>query len=536
MSNEAYPNKVLLLFKIQMIDQYRLNNFRKGSHGRTERASVFLISMIVLAVILTGYSFSMAYGLGFLGMIDLIPTYAITAAGIASLFFTLLKTNGLLFGYRDYDLLMSLPAATSTVISSRFLVMYCSNMVFTAAVMIPMGAGYALWTKPGMAFYLLWLLGTLVAPLIPTTIGAILGAFVMAFSSRFKYARMLSTLLTVLLLVGSLILSFALGMSGEQLNSSVDISLLSQSLYHHLQRFYPPAVLFSDGFGNGGHWSSLVLFAGLSGLIYLVFVVALAWRYKAINSGVSGHVRRTSYHLTRLSAASPLKALYRKELKRFLSSTIYLTNAGTGAIMALLFIIALTVMGPEQLEATMGMPGFTGIMQHILPFVLAAMLAMACPSSSSLSLEGRQLWIVQSVPAPVKTIFDSKILVNLTLTIPIAVVGGIVLTIRLQPGFWDGLLLFVVPLICAGFSAIWGMYINIKLPRYDWENEITVVKQSAASLVGMLGGSAIVLVAMGVTFLPLGIDRRILALIVSILISIGAIGLYREIIKTKRIG
>lgn len=516
-------NKTWLLFKIQLINQYRVNK-------------MYPLGMLILAALFAGYSFSVAYGLGLVGMAGLIPAYAVTSGGIAAFFFTLLKTNGLLFGYRDYELLMSLPVAATQVISSRFLSMYLSNMFLITALMVPMGAGYALWTKPGLSFYLYWLVGTVCAPLIPTTAGAILGALVMAFSSRFRYAKALSTLLTVLLLVGSLVLSLSGGAFGSQLDSTGSLMNMSENLHRQLRRFYPPAGLFEDAFGDTGRLSSLLLFIGLSLAIYALFAGLLAWRYKAINSGVNGRIKRSAYHLSALKTASPLRALYFKEIKRFLSSTIYLTNAGVGAIMALIFAIAMTIMGPERLMgAALGMTGSAGIVRRVLPFIMAAMLAMSSTASSSLSLEGKNLWIIRSVPVTPKTIFDSKILVNLTLTLPVAVGGGLMLNLRIRPAAADGLFLILAPVVCALFSAVWGMYLNIKMPRYNWESEMTVVKQGFAAMAGMLGSAGIVLAAMGLTFLPLGVDYRIMTLLVLGIIGGGSWGIYKTIGRIERI-
>ncbi len=525
----------LLLFKIQLINQYRLNDFKKGSTGKSEKKSTGIIVGFTLVIVMfAGYSFALAYGLGYAGLPGLIPAYAVTATGIAALFFTILKTNGFLFGYRDYDLLMSLPVSTNTVIASRFLAIYCTNMVFTLAFMAPMGIGYAIWVKPGILFYLYWLIGMFAAPLIPTTVAVIVGALIMAFASRFKYAKVLSTLLSLLLMAVALIFSMSGGVIGQNLDDTADLARLGTVIHQEICRFYPLAGIFTKVFeSNGFLW--LILFTGLSLLVYQLFLGLLSLRYKAISTGINGHIKRADYKLSALNVASPLQALYRKELKRFFTSNIYVTNIGAGIIMTLLFSVALTIMGPEKLEAAMGMPGLTAILYRILPFLLGTMLALSCSAASALSLEGRNLWILQSSPLPVKAIFDSKILVNLTLTLPVCIISGFCLILRLQPGLTDGILLLAVPVSCSFFSAIWGMFINMKMPRYDWETEMYAVKQSSASMTGMLGGSAIILAAMGFTFLPLGVDYRILSCTIILIMWLAAFLLYRTICRIERL-
>jgi len=527
--------EILYLFKVHLINQYRLNSLKKGSMGKSDRHSLMvIIGFGSLALVFGGYSFALAYGLGYAGLSGLIPAYAVTVTGIPTLTFTMLKANGFLFGYRDYDLLMSLPVSTQSVIASRFLTVYFTNMLFTLVLMGPMGAGYVLWVRPGILFYLYWLIGMITAPLIPTTVAVILGALVMALASRFKYAKVFSTLLTLLLVIGSVLLSMSGGTIGQNMESMDNMIRLGEVIYQEICRFYPPAGLFAGIFEENG-FSSLLLFAGSSLGIYALFLWLLSLKYKSINTGLIGQIKRADYRLSTLNTASPLKALYRKELKRFFTSTPYVSNVGAGILMAFLFAAGLTVLGPAKMEESLGMPGFTSSMNKILPFLLSALLGMSCSTGSSLSLEGKNLWLLQSGPLPLKTIFDSKILVNLTLTVPISIISGLLLVFRLQLHPANALLLFVVPVTCSFFSAVWGMFMNIRMPRYDWESEMSVVKRSAASMAGMMGSALIILIAMGLSFLPLGVDYRLLSFLVMILMWCACFFLYRSICRTHKL-
>ena len=131
----------------------------------------------------------LAYGLGSMGMAEVIPSYGLAITGLITLFFTALKTNGVLFAYKEYDMVMSLPVKTSSVIASRFLTMYVLNLLLTAVILIPMGIGYVIWAGPGFGFYPAWILGILAAPLIPTTLAALLGTLIYFFLRDFKYAN-----------------------------------------------------------------------------------------------------------------------------------------------------------------------------------------------------------------------------------------------------------------------------------------------------------------------------------------------------------
>ena len=51
-------------------------------------------------------------------------------------------------------------------------------------------------------------------------------------------------------------------------------------------------------------------------------------------------------------------------------------------------------------------------------------------------------------------------------------------------------------LILIVFSQVFGLTVNLKMPVFDWENEVSVVKQSASAAIGGLGGFVVILVCM----------------------------------------
>lgn len=102
--------------------------FRTGKPGR------FVLMGILyafVAVMLLGYCYMLAMGLGVLGLARLIPLYALTISSLVTIFFTFLKANGSLFGCRDHELITAAAGSDRTVITSRFAVLYLFNFVFS---------------------------------------------------------------------------------------------------------------------------------------------------------------------------------------------------------------------------------------------------------------------------------------------------------------------------------------------------------------------------------------------------------------------
>jgi len=51
-----------------------------------------------------------------------------------------------------------------------------------------------------------------------------------------------------------------------------------------------------------------------------------------------------------------------------------------------------------------------------------------------------------------------------------------------------------MPAVLIVLSCIWGIAANLKLAVFDWENEVSVVKQSMSALVGGMAGMVVALV------------------------------------------
>lgn len=517
-------SKCWLLFKTQM-----KNEFGRSLKSRGRKMTSFAVGLVVLLIAF--YAYMLAYGLGSMGMEEVVPSYGVAITGLITLFFTALKTNGVLFAYKEYDMMMSFPVKTSTVIASRFMTMYALNLLLTAVVLVPMGVGYAIFAAPGFGFYPEWILGILAAPLIPTTLAALLGTLIILFSSRFKYANAVVTVLSITATLAVLVLSMGMGQFAEDLEMS-QIQSISELILDQVHRIYPPAALFFNGIVNG-NILAMAGFLGGSLLWFYLFVKLISPVYKRLNTSLVTYHSRSDYKLTELKASSQISALYRKELKRFFSSTIYCLNMGMGCLMTLVLAAALIFVGSDQINTMTGIPNMTEMISRILPFAVGALVSMSCTTCVSLSLEGKNLWILKSMPIDDLTICKSKILMNLTLQIPAALLAALVINIRFPLSLSMRVLMFATPVACALFNSLWGMFINLKMPDYSWTSETVLVKQSLPAMAGMLGGLVGGMIPVLAVLVLQKIDAGLLTAAITCVVLLGAWGLWGQIKKSK---
>ena len=100
---------------------------------------------------------------------------------------------------------------------------------------------------------------------------------------------------------------------------------------------------------------------------------------------------------------------------------------------------ALLFTGPERIKEILPVPVD---LAGIAPFLLAGTFCMMTTAATSVSMEGKNWWLVKSLPLPTKTILDAKILMNLILVLPFYLLSEVFLILALRPGmqkgFWLG--------------------------------------------------------------------------------------------------
>lgn len=178
------------LTRIQLLSSFGLN---KALHTRDPKerrkwllmSLGLLLSMVVVAGASFGYSYGMAMAFEQIGRVDLLLAVMMAATSVVGFFTTIYKAGDVLFGFKDYDLVMSLPVRTRHVVASRVLQLYVLNLLFSFMVMVPAGAVYAIKVNPGALYYLYFLITLVWIPLVPIIGATIIGALISWIASRF---------------------------------------------------------------------------------------------------------------------------------------------------------------------------------------------------------------------------------------------------------------------------------------------------------------------------------------------------------------
>lgn len=472
--------QILILTRMQLgssLDFLRLRK-KKDKRKHVSAFAILFLGFLLFASLSGFYSFALGSSLNLYGELDKLPGILMAATSMITLVTSVYKVKGTIFSFKDYDIVMSLPVPTNAVVASRVLLLYIINIFFTIAIMVPGFIVYGILAKPEVLFYVLSLISLIFIPLIPIIIASIIGVILAFISSRFKYSNAINVILMILFFTGIFFGSFLL-------QSEQQIAELGKVFEKQMNRMYPLASFYLKGILSFDI-ASYFLFIIISLIAFFLFCILVSKIFKSLNSGVMAKRQSSNFSMKEQQQKSVLYTLYIKELKRYLGCSIYIMNTAFGIIILLIGSIVLLFVEPKQVTMIKQVPEVLSMIQNMLPFMIAFMVATVSTTASSISLEGKNLWIIKSAPIRINQWFLSKMMVNFTVTIPSIIISGLASSIIFKLDFLHTILSIILPIGYTYLSAVLGLVINLKFPKFDWENETMVVKQSLSAMLGSL--------------------------------------------------
>ena len=468
--------KLWILIRVQIYNFFPINKIRYSKNNKSS-GSITSLGITALFVSSCIYNIMTAKTLAQVGQQELILAYMSAVSSFAILFLTIFYSNGILFGSRDMEALLSLPVKGLDIISSKFMFMYLLNFFIGLMFMLPGGIVWVGSESLGAVDIILFFLSILFVPLIPICIASCMGIIIVVASSFFKRKNIVALIFSFAM-IGSVGYMAVSAMGNE---NSIGIILAKQ-----ITGLYPISKLFMQYY-NFPMYIGEGLFIFLSTAVFYIFIKIVSSKYGLLNTlakTTPGYADNKETY----NRKSLFVALYKKELGRFLSSYMEVLNAGFGVILLCVFSIFLLFNSVEQIGRYVGIENINEYFSNLSPLFIAAMLVISCPAASAISLEGKNIWILQSSPAKVKTILNSKIALNLTLHMIGYIISVFVFILKLDMNFIQIFNLIIVPICYSLFITVTGVALNKKYPNYNWESEMIVVKQSMPVILSGLTG------------------------------------------------
>lgn len=218
-----------------------------------------------------------------------------------------------------------------------------------------------------------------------------------------------------------------------------------------------------------------------------------------------------------------MSALISKELKRYFSSTVYMTNTLIGLVIMIIGTIAICVnlngtfnMITEGEELGVDINQILELMPKIFFGLVVFMSSMTSITSSSISIEGKSFNITKSLPVNPEEVLLSKVLSSNLITIPVILLCDIIFFISFEVQIFDIVAILIISLVMPTLTAIIGLFANLKYPKMNATSDTEVVKQSASSMISVLGGMLISIFLIGILVFASNIININIAIVIEL--------------------
>lgn len=485
------------LFKKQMMEVFSwLYKDRKtGKH----RSAQGILMYVLLYLFLFG-----CLGFVFYGMAQMLCE-PLLSSGMGFVYWCLMGLIGIFLGVfgsvfstysslycaKDNDLLFSLPIPVSRILSVRLFGVYAVGLIYELIVMVPTVIVWFIKAPISPVGAVCAVLIPFVLSVFVLVLSAILGWVVAMISGKLRHKNIITVIISLAFIVAYYYFySQAHSMlqmllqNVEEVGGKIKVAL------------YP---LYQMGLAAQGNPLSMLIFTAIIGALFLIVYFVLSHSFIKLATTNRGSVKK-QYKDKEQKADSLSGALLKKELRRFLGSANYMLNCGLGII----FMPIAAVLLFWQADTVMEVLNLPFLQKHIPLLAVAAICMVATMndiSSPSVSLEGKNIWIVQSYPILGRQVLAAKLKLHILLTVipAIPLIVAVEWLIRPTPVF--AVLIPIAVILFIVLMASFGLFLNLKMPNLDWTNEIVPIKQSMCVLIALFGGWVIILAFAGLYLL-----------------------------------
>lgn len=408
------------------------------------------------------------------------------------IFGSVFNTYAGLYRAKDNDLLLSMPIPVSAIMFSRLLGVYLMGLMFSGVVIVPAIIVYLCITPFSLSALFGGIMLVLLISLIVFVLSCLLGWVVAKITDKLKNKSIITVLISLVLFGAYYFFYFKLNDIMRSLIENVEEigDRVRGSAY---------AVYLFGRIGEGDAAAIIIYTVAVAAALAVTYILISRSFLQLATS--SGKTARIEYRETAARKGSADTALLRKEFRRFTGSPAYMLNCGMGTLFAIVIGVLIIVKHSAVVEFVSLLGPEKETVYLIVAGVLCMIGSMNDTAVPSVSLEGKSLWLLQSLPVEPWRVLRAKLRMQLLLTAPPMLFCCLCAAAVLKSSPIFAVLLIVFPLIYSIFSACFGLMIGVLKPNLNWTNEITPIKQSLSVMLVLFSGWIFAGVVIGLYFL-----------------------------------
>lgn len=467
---------------------------KKTGKARSKTGTILFFVLLAMLFLGLGFAFySMAGGIG----------VAILGAGMNWLYFALMGLLSMALGVfgsvfntyasvylpKDNEQLLSLPIPERKLLFARLTGVYSTSLMYSAWVWIPVMIAYWVIVPVNALNIIFPVLMTFVIALFVTVLSCILGWVVALIASKAKGKSFITLFLSLAVFALYYFVYFKIvGALGKIVNHIAELGNTVKSWLHYS---------YLLGKASDGDILSMLLVTGITLVLAVLCFLVLSKTFTKLStvSVSSGKKAKVTADYTK----KPIKtALLNREYKHFTSVSTWMLNGGFGLLLlpigAVVLLIKSKTIREFLPEIAAEIPELYALLPVLFPAAVCLILSVNAITSVSVSMEGKTLWQLQSLPLDPWEILHAKENMSVQLNVYPAIFFVLVCGTVLRFHWWETALICVSVWFYIWAISDFGLFLNLKNPNFSWTNVASVTKQSMPVVVSMFGGWAFCIV------------------------------------------
>lgn len=505
------------LLKKQMLEINR-SFFYDARKGRNRSKKGAILYIIFFALLMVGY-----LG-GLFGFLAHSIVFALTGSGLGWLYFLIMGGIALILGVfgsvfstysslymsKDNDLMLSMPIPVRYILFSRLMGVFVTGAMYSAVVLLPTAIMYYI----AVPFSLRTLLGPIVfsidVMLLVFILSTALGWVVAKISAKMKNKSIMTTVIALLALALYYVVYF------KAFNTIRDFIVNISAADIEIRGAIVPLFWIGRA-GCGAIGPMALVTAAVLFILAGVYFILSKTFLKIVTTKTGTSMKK--YKEGKAKVRGTGKALLMKELKHITSSSTILLNCGLGSIIMIAAAVALMIKGGFLYEILI--ETFGPIHSTIAVMTAGAICTISSTVSITaftVSLEGKNLWILRTLPVTSSQILRAKKISDLIFTVIPGVLLVIAAAFTMHLGAVNILLTFVFVIMSCLLMADLGLFIDLKRTNLNWTNETALVKQSPNVFLTLVAGwlQAGIIIVAGLFLAPKIGGTKVLVLLIAV--------------------
>lgn len=473
-----------------------MNIIKINTKNRFKITNILLPVFLVIIIMISVGTYVVAFIEQLLptGNAQIILALFVFGTFLLSLIEGIYKSGDLLFKCKDDDLLLSLPISKRTVLFVRIFKFYIFEMLFNSLFFLPAIVVYAYFVHPSISYYIVSLLMLILLPIIPIVLSGVMGIITSALSSRFKHKNLLQIVMSFIFI--GIVLFFSFNMDSYINNFAENASNINDIV----TKIYYPAGLYATLVTNFD-FIKLLVFIGINTIIFIGFILIFSTFYFKINTRSKSVSLNNSIKDIKNRKRDITSSIINKEVKRILTTPVLVINAIYGLVLFLLATIVIVYKFDGLVETLLknNVVVTKEMLVSYIPVINVILIIfgsfMSSITSSLISLEGKSLMILKTLPVEPFKIITAKVYAAYLIMLPFILVGDLLLMIYFKFNLVMIIFVLLASLIIPMTAELLGIMVNLKYPKMNAINDTEVVKQSTSSFISVLVGMIICMIS-----------------------------------------